>query len=172
MDKEENKDGLKKYFNPEEYVTKIVGSTDDSNIDNIMEEKISAIVSLLTDPENKELKEETLLTLKKENAGDLLITAIFNSKMKQKKHILVAACWESEINFSSQVPFFVNLALDTDYLVSLEAITVIENMEGPFNVTHVNEGIIKVKEYQKSITSEKAVLLNDLVAKLESFLKS
>src|SRR3990170_1354702 len=100
MDKEENKDGLKKYFNPEEYVTKIVGSTDDLNIDDIMEEKISAIVSLLTDPENKELKEEALLTLKKENAGDLLITAIFNSKMKHKKHILVAACWESEINFS------------------------------------------------------------------------
>ncbi len=171
MDKKENKDEVKKYFNPEEYVTKIVGPTDDSDKDDIFEDKVSAIVSLLTDPENKELKEETLLTLKKEKAGDLIITAISNLKAKPKKHILVAACWESEINFSDKLPFFINLALDTDYLVSLEAITVIENMEGPFNISDVSEAIKKVKAFQKSITNEKAVLLNDLVIKLESFLK-
>ena len=171
MENKENKDELKKYFNPEEYVTKIVGSGDESSSDDIIEDKISAIISLLTDPENKELKEEALLTLKKENAGSLLITAISNSKVKHKKHMLVAACWESEINFSAQLPFFINLALDTDYLVSLEAITVIENMEGPFNETDVNEGIKKVKAFQKTITTEKAVLLNDLVEKLGSFLK-
>lgn len=172
MDKQENKDELKKYFNPEEYVTKIVGANAETNMDEIIEDKISTIISLLTDPENKELKEEALLTLKKEKAGDLLIAAISNLKVKHKKHILVAACWESEINFSTQLPFFINLALDTDYLVSLEAITVIENMEGPFDQTEVNEGIKRVKDFQKSITNEKAVLLNDLVVKLGSFLKS
>src|ERR1035437_5138302 len=165
----ENKDDLKKYFNSNEYLTKIVGSNDESNSEDINEDKISAIISLLTDPENKELKEDALLTLKKENAGDLLLTAISNSKVKHKKHVLVAACWESEINFSAQLPFFINLALDIDYLVSLEAITVIENMEGPFNEMDVNEGIKKVKDHQKSITNEKAVLLNDLVAKLGSY---
>jgi hypothetical protein len=151
---------FKKYFDNSEYVTKIVGNNDDVplSLDN---DKIASLVALLTLPENKEFKEETLLILKKEKAGDLLITAI--TKAKKNKHILVAACWESEINYSHQLPFFINLALDTDYLVSLEAITVISTMEGPFNKDDVQNGIEKVREEQKKLNSERVVLLNDLV---------
>jgi hypothetical protein len=86
----------------------------------------------LTDPANKALKEGTLLTLKKEKGGNILLLAIASPNAKEVRHKLVAACWESEINFSHYFSFFVLLALDPDYLVSLEAITVISTMEGPF----------------------------------------
>jgi aspartyl-tRNA(Asn)/glutamyl-tRNA(Gln) amidotransferase subunit B len=41
------------------------------------------------------------------------------------------------------------LALDENYLISLEAITTIENMEGPFTDTDVVAAIKKVKEFKK-----------------------
>ena len=165
----ENKDDLKKLYDSNEYLTKIIGiNTGVESSEDETEEKISAIISLLTDPENKELKEQTLLVLKKSNAGDLLLSSISNQAVKNKKHILIAACWESEINFSSKLPFFINLVNASDYLVTLEAITVIEHMEGPFSKTDLEKGIKKLKTEQKTAPSEKALLLKDLIIKLES----
>ncbi len=159
---------FKKYFDNKEYVTKIVGAEEEEANLTIANDKITSLIQLLTLSENRDFKEETLLILKKEKAGDLLITAI--KKTKKNKHILVAACWESEIDFSKHLPFFVALALDTDYLVSLEAITVISTMEGPFNPNEVKEAIKSVKEEQKKLNSERVVLLNDLAVTLEGFL--
>lgn len=164
-------DDLKKYFNSKEYATTIVGNTEEGvTMPVTNEEKISALISLLTDPANKEIKEEALLTLKKEKGGDTLLVAIASPKAKEVRHLLVAACWESEINFSKYLPFFILLALDENYLISLEAITTIENMEGPFTETDVTSAIKKVKELKKNITNERQVLLNDLVDTLTSFL--
>jgi len=159
---------FKKYFDNKEYVTKIVGAEEEAENLTVANDKITSLIQLLTLSENRDFKEETLLILKKEKAGDLLITAI--KKTKKNKHILVAACWESEIDFSKHLPFFIGLALDTDYLVSLEAITVISTMEGPFNPNEVKEAIKSVKEEQKKLNSERVVLLNDLAVTLEGFL--
>ncbi len=166
----DNTDNLKKYFNSKEYATTIVGNTEEVSIPVTNEDKISALISLLTDPANKDVKEEILLTLKKEKGGDTLLIAIASPKAKEVRHILVAACWESEINFSKYLPFFVLLALDDNYLISLEAITVIENMEGPFTPSDVTNAIQKIKEAKKNITNEKVVLLNDLIVTLEDFI--
>jgi hypothetical protein len=167
----DNTDNLKKYFNSKEYATTIVGGSDEVSMPVTGEDKISALISLLTDPSNKEIKEETLLTLKKEKGGDTLLLAIASPKAKGVRHLLVAACWESEINFSKYLPFFILLAMDEDYFISLEAITTIENMEGPFTEMDVKEAIKKIKAVKKDITSERQVLLNDLVVTLEGFIK-
>ena len=161
----------KKLFNSKDYITKIINvSEDGTTSDEYKSDNITSLVELLTLPENKDFREETLLTLKKENAGELLIKSI--KKNKKHKSVLVAACWESEINFSKHLSFFINLAIDTNYLVSLEAITVIETMEGPFETNAVNEGIKLVKEELKKLNSERTVLLNDLINTLESFLNN
>jgi hypothetical protein len=167
----ENNSDIKKYFDPKEYSTAIIG-LENEEFPVLNEDKITALISLLTDPANKEIKEEALVTLKKEKGGELLLTAIASPKSDNKKHILIAACWESEINFSKYLPFFVLLALHDDYLISIEAVTTIETMEGPFDQKHLTEGIKKVKEKQKILITEKAVILNDLVATLERFLQN
>ena len=167
----DNTDNLKKYFNSKEYATTIIGNTEEVSAPVTNEDKMSALISLLTDPANKDVKEETLLTLKKEKGGDTLLLAIANPKAKEVRHLLVAACWESEINYSKYLPFFILLALDENYLISLEAITTIQNMEGPFTETDVTTAIKKVKEAKKNITTEKVVLVNDLIDTLTSFLK-
>jgi hypothetical protein len=118
---------------------------------------------------NRDVKEETLMTLKKEKAGEILLAAIASPQAKNNKHSLVAACWESEINFSKYLSFFIILALDADYLVSLEAITVIEEMDGPFNPTDIVEGIKKIKTAQQNSSAERIVLLNDLINTLQNF---
>ncbi len=169
-----NNDEVKKYFDPKEYITTIVGSGEEVVAPlEITGKKVSALISLLTDPLNWDVKEETLITLKKEKAGEILLAAIASPQGKANRHMLVAACWESEINFSKYLSFFITLALDADYLVSLEAITTIEEvMDGPFDKKTIEEGIIKIKEAQKNSNSERVVLLNDLVNTLQGYLNS
>jgi hypothetical protein len=165
----DEKNELAKYFDSTQYITTIIGNEQEKQIEP-NEDKITTLISLLTDPSNKAVKEETLITLKKEKAGDVLLMAIAKPDTKPVRSLLVAACWESEINFSKYIPFFILLALDDDYFVSLEAITTIENMEGPFVKDDIKAAIKKVKEHQKKIITEQVVLFNDLIATLEHFL--
>lgn len=164
----ENSDDIRKYFDSKEYNTAIIGKEGGGGPAAQDEGKISTLITLLTDPASKDVKEQALLTLKKEKKGaELLLMAIASPKSDGHRHTLVAACWESEINFSKYLPFFILLALQDDYLVSLEAITVIEHMEGPFEEAHLSNAIGKVKEKQKGLDSERAVLLNDLLHSLQ-----
>lgn len=165
------------YFDPKEYLTKVIkieneeseGSSDNED-DSKEDKRILTLITLLTDPAHKSIREETLISLKKENKGELLLLAIASDASKDKRDKLIAACWESEIDFSKYLPFFILLSLDDDYLVSLEAMTVISNMSGPFESEKIKEGINKVKEKQRKISSERAVLLNDLIYTLEGFI--
>ncbi len=162
----ENKDDIKKYFDEKQYITAIVGANEsiETAIDN--SDKVSTLISLLTDDAHKHIKEEALITLKKEKGGYLLLAAIEKVKEVNKKRILIAACWESEIDFTEHLSFFVSLLSSDDYFVFLEALTVIENMEGTFNKKDLADSIEKIKTYKKNITSEQIVLLNDLEHRL------
>lgn len=170
---EDNSEDLKKYFNPKEYITKIIGVDGvEEEAEPVDETKINNIITLLADNPDYAVKEQALLTLKKEKGEELLLVAIASDKAKEKRNRLVAACWESEINFSKYLPFFVLLALDNDYLVSLEAITVISTMEGPFDKKHLEDALVKVKKAKPTITTERVVLLNDLTVTLEDLLRN
>jgi hypothetical protein len=159
----------KKYFNPQEYITHIVGADKSEEETESDTKEVTLLTSLLTDPLHKDAKEETLLLLKKEKKEDFLLMAIAQQKDKKLLPPLVAACWESEINMSKYLPFFVLLALDDDFFVSLEAMTVISEMQGPFDQTQVKQAIQKIKEEQKKLNNEKVVLLNDLLDALNGF---
>jgi len=171
MENNDKENSLKKYFNPQEYITHLVG-VDKSEEETISDEKeVILLTSLLTDPKHKDAREETLLLLKKEKKEEFLLMAIANQKDKKLLPALVAACWESEINMSKYLPFFILLALDNDFYVSLEAMTVISEMKGPFNLTQVKQAIQKIKEEKQKLNNEKTVLLNDLLDALNGFVE-
>ena len=170
MSQEKNKETSEeaiKYFDETQYRTAIVKSGEEISSGNAEEDRLSNLIALLCDAANKDFKEETLLTLKKEKAGDLLIDAIKKSDKEEYVHILVSACWESEINFSGNLAYFTELVMHPDYLVSIEAITVIENMEGPFDENDLKNSISQLKQYKTQLTNEQLVLINDLIDVLQ-----
>lgn len=173
MSTEETAEDFKKYFNPNEYITKIIGR-DESDVQGIADDnkEVELLTSLLTDPKHKDVKEQTLMMLKKDKKEEVLLVAIAKQKQGEFRHQLVAACWESEINFSKYLPFFVMLLDDADYMVALEAITVIQEMPGPFDQKQLQQAIDNVKKLKKDIINEKLVLLNDLLDTLQGFTSS
>lgn len=103
-----------------------------------------------------------LFDLKDAKVLPTLINEIQNPENKEYQRVLVSACWESSMNCSAYLPFFIDLAIISDYMVCLECFTVIENMEGPFELQEINEAIEKVKNAADEDEEGKYELLNSI----------
>ncbi|HEY6162630.1 MAG TPA: hypothetical protein VI112_15480 [Bacteroidia bacterium] len=130
---------------------------------------IANLLSLLTNKENKQLKEDALRELKSEAGKELLLKAIAVSKDKNEMRILTAACWEAGLDFSKYLSFFVKLALISDLDIDIEVLTVIEDMQGPFDKKMLEESMDKLSAAQKENDSERSIIFGEMVAALDRF---
>ncbi|MBS1645841.1 MAG: hypothetical protein JST67_00730 [Bacteroidetes bacterium] len=86
------------------------------------------LIALLSSHDHNH-KDAGLELLKNEKSIPFLIDAITQTAEKKQKAVLIAACWESGLDFKGNEAFFTSLALDIDMFVSLEAITVLDTMD-------------------------------------------
>jgi hypothetical protein len=78
--------------------------------------------------------------------------------------------WNTRLDFSGELAFFVALAVQLDYLGTLECLTLIEHMEGPFQEQQLLESELVLKEYVKNQPvdgDQKQQLIVSLVQHLE-----
>lgn len=127
------------------------------------------LIALLTDPNNKELKDDILHVLKADNAKDVLVELIGDDAYAKHRRVLLAACWESGNDFSAYLIFFVRCAINGDYNECLEAMTVIEEMNGPFAEGTVREGLEMITPHLNE-QEEKFPLYLSIQQKLENAL--
>jgi hypothetical protein len=122
---ENGEENTEKYFDGNNYSTLIVGSDKFATPQKLLiEEVIAALTS--GDPS---LKEEALRELKEQKAQQALMDAIEDDDYKKHRQLLVAACWESGLDFSAYLDLFIELAGNKDLLISIEAITALEQID-------------------------------------------
>ena len=114
---------------------------------------------------NSEHKDAGLELLKNEKSIDFLLEAIADTEQKNHKAVLIAACWESGLDFKGHEVFFAELALDTDLFVSLEAITVLDTIEN-MEVANMKEAFKKLNDKNIAKHPNKD-MLGDLKLSLE-----
>lgn len=136
-------------------------------------EILPELARLITKNRNREVLSAArtiFFDLKNPESVEVLKSIIDETNDKDTKQVLVAACWENGLNFSVQLPFFVDLVLDEDYLISIEAFTVIENMPGPF----VNEDVQQCLDtvYSWLDGPENEGIVNSLLEVLKGFANS
>ncbi|MBT3244030.1 MAG: hypothetical protein HN352_12835 [Bacteroidetes bacterium] len=76
---------------------------------------------------NKKALTDLLADIKHEKMTEILIEAMKDEKNNAILADLTQICWESNLNFTEHLPFFANIFLNQQYLVALEAFSVIEN---------------------------------------------
>lgn len=128
---EEPKANPSKYFNEQEYHTVLMGRND-TETDSA--KQTASLLELLRSKDGG-LKTEVLGFLKKENAASLLMRLISESQNEEDTVTLISTCWESGINFIGHHGFFANLALHENLAITLEALTVLEELAPEFNET-------------------------------------
>lgn len=118
----------------------------------------SAIVALLSDVKN-------------EDAQDIIVETILDSKDEETRVALLSTIWNSTVDYSEFLNEFVRIAIKGSFLEAIECHTIIDNLEGPFDESVVMDSKIMIQENIKAIVKDeqKSVLLSDILLKLEEF---
>lgn len=154
----------KKLFDEKKYNTLIINREGFSKKDNDVADLIQ---SLLEKNISRTESEEIFLTLKEKNAQDILVNAIKQSNNLLEKTKLVSACWESCLDFSNHFLFFVDLACNNDFALSMEALTVVENCEEPIiNQEVLTQALVIVKNSNSPNTALIEDLKNNITARI------
>lgn len=76
---------------------------------------------------------EFLFDLKDQDSVPILLRCIQDKEYEYYKHFLIASFWQSAIDGSDELAFFVEQGVKGDYMSCLEALTVVENFDAAYN---------------------------------------
>lgn len=112
-----------------------------------------------------------LSDLKVSDAAEEMMEIIMDESFLSKRQLLLTTIWNSKVDYSNYIADFVEIACEGNFMEALECLTIIENMEGPFQEQYILESQLHLKDYiednspkdpQKShILSEIAVLIKE-----------
>ncbi|MBI1838068.1 MAG: hypothetical protein HYR91_12460 [Flavobacteriia bacterium] len=115
--------------------------------------------------------------LKVSSASDEMMDIIKDDKFLPIRQQLLTSIWNSKVDYSCYIADFVEIACEGNFMEALECLTIIENLEGPFEEQYILESQLHLKEYieddapkdpQKAhILSEIAVLIKDFDLEIE-----
>ena len=99
------------------------------------EQLINPLIELYTKTENQKIKEEIksiFSELKNKDILDFLLPQLSEGS-NEVKELILFSIWSSGIDMTDHIPELIEVSCSGDYMVILEALTVLENLEGPFN---------------------------------------
>lgn len=93
---------------------------------------LSVLADLFVDSKNEDVREKissVFQDVKDSNAGSAIAEILLGTSNNELRIMLLASCWAARIDYSSFIVDFIRLAVDYDYLVAFEVLTVVENFE-------------------------------------------
>lgn len=115
---------------------------------------------------------EILSDLNGNENAEYLVNYIQKENYESIKKELLTVCWNSRLDFSSHLTFFVNLFISDNFENSFDAFTIIENIKNlsdkeEIRVEILDTEIFKLKDSLTTISDDKKELLVQLVKILE-----
>lgn len=115
---------------------------------------------------------EFLSSLKSSTAVEKVIEIVFDPAYAAHQVRILSTIWNSPLDYSKYLSDFVSLAVKGNFMATLECLTIIENLEGPFTEASILESQLLLKDYlegtyakdpQKDhLISEIALLIKDM----------
>ena len=99
------------------------------------EQLIDPLIDLYSSTENIKIKEEIksiFSELKNKDILEFLLPQL-NQGNNEVKELILFSIWSSGIDMTDHIPELIEASCSGNYMVILEALTVLENLEGPFN---------------------------------------
>lgn len=148
----------KKLFDEEQYQTLVINRDGFSSKQN---DVADLIYVLLEKDSTREEKDQIYTKLKELNASAILLESLRNSEKTDEKIKLLAACWESGIDFSDELVYFSELVCHSNFELAVEALTVAENIES-LRSDKVEQALQVLKSSKEGNADLKTALINHL----------
>lgn len=119
----------------------------------------------VTDSEIDRELSEFFAALKDTDSRHEIMEVLLNEETEAFRIKILASVWNSKVDFSDYLAQFVRLAAEGGFMETLECLTVIENLDGPFEEEQFFESQIALKNYldnRKSSSDEKAQLMSEI----------
>ncbi len=148
-----------KLFDENEYSTLVLGSENTLKKDT---NSIHAIETVMSKSSTREEKDEALIQLKENKAQGVLVNSIEQVKKAEQKRLLIAACWETGLDFGNYFQTFIEHTAHTDYTIALEALTVMQEIEADIDLARLQKALV----FLTSIKNP-SVIITDAIALVE-----
>ena len=115
---------------------------------------------------------EFLACLKDSKARSVMIDLMQQSDLKEYQQLLLSTIWNSPLDYTQYLEIFVDLAVKGDFMTTLECLTIIENLEGPFSEKSVMEAQVLLGAYADSNpdkNSQKGMLISEIALLIKDF---
>lgn len=137
-------------------------------------EALPALVSVFHAPISDKCKEQLLVyfnDLSANDAQETMVQILIDPDNLSIRQLLLSTIWNSRLDYSSYLAEFVEMAVEGDYLEALECLTIIENLEGPFEESDILESQLHLKEYLETgaKNDQKAVLISEIALLVKNF---
>lgn len=120
--------------------------------------------------ENQALVVEFLSSLKHTPSKAEIMKAVLDDTNGDVLTILLSTIWNSPLDYSEYIGEFVRLAVQRDFMVTLECLTILENLEGPFEESHILECQLQLRDYLEG-AHEKSSQKNHLISEIALLVK-
>lgn len=149
-----------KLFNEKEFSTLIIDREGFSKKEN----NTADLIGNLLERENTREEDETIfLKLKAANSQRVIVEAISSAGRMEDKIKLTAACWECGLDFTAYFLDFVALVVQPDFQLALEALSVVESIEGSLD----EPTLTKALEIAQTVKSDNKELVEDLIENIK-----
>ncbi len=108
---------------------------------------------------------EFFAALKDTDSRHEIMEVLLNEEVEDFRIKILASIWNCKVDYSDYLAQFVTLAAEGGFMEALECLTVIENLDGPYEEEQFFESQIALKNYlenRKSSTDEKAQLMSEI----------
>jgi HEAT repeat protein len=103
-------------------------------------------------------------------AVDEFMRVLVKPDMTEHKAAVLNVIWNSKLDFNPHIDTFVKLAVEGDFLVALECLTVIENLSGPFEEEQIIESQLNLTKYKDH--PSKAEQKDQLISEIALFIQT
>ncbi|MEX2483924.1 MAG: hypothetical protein WED10_05175 [Brumimicrobium sp.] len=96
-----------------------------------------------------------LSDIKSTTTVDPIMDVLLDNNFKAIHHALLTTIWNSKVDYSPYLVDFVTLATQYDFMIALECLTIIENLDGPFEEHHFLDAEIILREFAEKTQHKK-----------------
>lgn len=131
---------------------------------------IPMLFDLLNSSPEPEIETEIknlLGTVKDKTAVNSFMRAIEDEKYRAIRKIILTACWQNGLDYSTFLPVFIDLVIQEDWETAFEAFTVIDNLEFLPGAEIINFSIKKINDALPNVPEQQKYFLNEILAKLK-----
>lgn len=111
---------------------------------------IEPLIALHVESANNAVKSEIeglLNTLKSEDVQPAMIDCLNNPEFEEAQQIILASIWNSNLDYSNYLNDIVVAAINGDFMLAMECLTIFENMEADLTEEKVMPPLLSINQY-------------------------